>query len=243
MGFTTTIFKILKAIANERKAPPVKLTPYVTANTAQDVPNELKEWDKGCRYVASGLNIPIGFEYRNGQGDTSRRKMNVHHFIDHVDGIRYVRGLCHARNEERTFRENRMSEVMELQTGEIHKRPSSFFDKYCLFDTPEKQKLQVLLHILMFLARADRRFAESEMVVLKTVISDHGPIRDRNKLEVYAFSKNIDRDEFFEAVDALEKMDAATIQYLVDRADEIIKSDGRVTPKEREMFAALKQFV
>lgn len=240
MKLISAFTSFLRTIANQRKAPPKKLIAYKhTKNIEEKSDPDIKKWEKECKYLAWGLNLPIGFEYSDGNHNITRRKVDVKQFIRHMDSMRYIEGLCYMRNEMRTFKESRMSEIIELESGDIYNNPSEFYDKYCLFDTPEKQTLQVILHILIFLARIDNKYTVQEKHIIHSTINKYITSPHDEEIYNYALRRKADKDEFLNAVDRLEQMDEKTIAHIIKTAEEIIKSDDRITVKEREMFSVL----
>jgi hypothetical protein len=240
MGLLNSLTLFLRAIARERKPPPRKLIKYRhTTNSNEQLDQDIEKWKKECCYLSWGLNLPIGFEYSDGSRNITRRRVDVKQFIRHMDSMRYIEGLCYLRNETRTFKESRMSEIIELESGNIYNKPSEFFDKYCLFDTPEKQTLQAILHILIFLARIDNKYTVPEKHIIQKTINKYVTSPHDEEIYNYALRKKADKDEFLDAVDRLEKMDEETISFIIKTAKEIIESDNRITVKEREMFSVL----
>ncbi len=64
----------------------------------------------------------IRFNYRNAQGEYSDREVTVHKVVAGEDDTYFV-GLCHMRNEPRTFRLDRVyprNKVTDTATGEIN---------------------------------------------------------------------------------------------------------------------------
>jgi hypothetical protein len=64
----------------------------------------------------------IRFNYRNTQGEHSDREVTVHKVVANADDLYFV-GLCHLRNEPRTFRLDRVhprGKVTDTATGEIN---------------------------------------------------------------------------------------------------------------------------
>lgn len=68
------------------------------------------------RAIRTGWELcRIAFEYEDAEGDWSSRKVTVHSVTR-----TYIKGECHQRRAERTFRLDRiLSDVTDLDTGEI----------------------------------------------------------------------------------------------------------------------------
>lgn len=64
----------------------------------------------------------IRFNYRNSEGEYSDREVTVNKVVASADDLYFV-GLCHLRNEPRTFRLDRVyprNKVTDTATGEIN---------------------------------------------------------------------------------------------------------------------------
>lgn len=62
----------------------------------------MDRWEQGLSTVWRGSE-DIEFTYENRRGEKSRRKVTLSSVMVDATGGVYLRGLCHLRNEERTF--------------------------------------------------------------------------------------------------------------------------------------------
>lgn len=68
------------------------------------------------------LRLELEFSYMNAEGEASRRRVSVRAVKAFNHGA-WIRGYCHLRNEDRTFRIDRMSNCVNIATGEIFDDP------------------------------------------------------------------------------------------------------------------------
>lgn len=262
MSFFSRIATCLRLFILDRKDEPPKLvayavTPEISENPEEDlefVQNQfparvdlpkqknrsLEEWRNRCSVLVSGISVPIGMKYGDSFNDYTARKIDVKKLIRGDNGQRYVIGFCHLRNAYRNFREDRIIEVVALETGEIYTNPGEFFDFYAVFSTPSLEKLQVFVHILSYLARADRRFDECEMDVISELIGLYAPAESRARIIDYAKNHKVTKSDFLGEIEKLSYFEFEEVNRLVVYAERLIKADGKVSKKEQEFFDALK---
>jgi len=74
----------------------------------------LHEWEKDLSTIWRGAPKTIEFSYESFKEEKTRRKVDVRKIVKNSRGIIYLRGFCHLRNEERTFRaDNITSKILE----------------------------------------------------------------------------------------------------------------------------------
>lgn len=71
-------------------------------------PRSIEEWRADLTTIWAGDTATISFTYQNNDGDKSRRKVDVDEIQRDRNGEIYLLGLCHSRNERRTFRVSRI---------------------------------------------------------------------------------------------------------------------------------------
>lgn len=200
----------------------------------------LEAWRNKCTVLISGINIPIGMTYIDAKGDETKRKIDVKKIFRSGDLDRYFTGFCYLRVATRTFREGRIQEIIELRTGEVI-QPKIFFDRYGIFGGAKMEELQIIIHILLYLARADRSFIDAEKTVLSEVIGQYCTGHQKELIEEYAFNHRLQKQDYLNEVSRLRFMDRAVVSFLLAKAEELISVDGKITQKEREFFNILKQ--
>jgi hypothetical protein len=201
--------------------------------------HEIANWQARCQVLISGINVPVGMTYVDAKGDETKREVGVQKLIR--DGeLRYIQGFCYLRQACRAFREDRAQEIIELETGEVHASPVSFFDKYGIFNTPRLEELQVMLHILIYLAKADRKFCDAEKGFISQFVS--GYCKDPQKTSVlnYVDSHKVKKQDFVDEASKLAHMPEEMVRRILSTAETLTRIDNKVTPKERELFDLLK---
>lgn len=224
----------------------LNLVMHVYPSTA-DLPSDdsartpaIRNWQNTCQVLISGISIPIGIDYVDAKGDFTKRQVTVYKIIRSEGQLRYLTGFCHLRSSTRTFMEERIGEIIDLETGEIFERPAVFFDKYSLFDSPEMEKLQIALHILSYLARADRKFVDSEKGFLSKFIGEYCSGGKRAMIEDYAFNHKVKKADFLNEISKLNYIDETFAKSVVDKSKALIEIDGKVTKGEESLFSLLQ---
>lgn len=74
--------------------------------------------------MVKGLNRAISFSYRDRYGRITSREANVHAIHGDTDWVPIaLTARCHLRRAERTFLLDRMSDLVDLSTGEVIESP------------------------------------------------------------------------------------------------------------------------
>jgi WYL domain len=74
------------------------------------------------------IKSKISFEYLNSDGARSNRTVDVED-IYLSNGSYYIKGYCNLRNENRTFRVDNMSNIVDLTSGEEFKTHNEYLEK------------------------------------------------------------------------------------------------------------------
>lgn len=195
----------------------------------------LHAWRQRCKTILSGVSITVGMSYLSANGNSTNRKVEIKKIFR--DGpSRYFTGFCFFREAFRTFREDRIAEITDLGTGEVFPSAKAFFDRYGIFNSPKMEELQVILHVLIYLARADRKFVEEEKAIISDIISQYCSPQQKKLVEDYAFCHKPTKQDYLGEVGKLAYMDAGVAMFLIRKAEELIKADGKVAAKEQELF-------
>lgn len=213
------------------------------ADLPQKSNEKLKKWQDGCIVLISGISIPVGMKYEDSQGETTSRKIEVKKIYRSSDGIDYLSGFCYLRKAYRNFRTDRISEIVSLETGEIYRSPQAFIEQYGIFSTPQLEKLQIFIHILSYLARADRNFDDCELNIISALVDDYAQGESKERILSYARSHKPTKKDYLAEVEKLRFFDRKDLSYLVIMAERLINADGKVTKKESEFFDVLKSSV
>lgn len=120
-------------------------------------------------------------EYGKANGEQSQRVVTCQRLDDHAGTI-YLWAYCHLRTQKRQFRVDRIIAVFDVETGEEHASPISFFSNYRADVTHASQPgwglsvrrrsdFLALLNVLVFLARCDREYHPLERAALEQIVA------------------------------------------------------------------------
>lgn len=79
----------------------------------------------------------VKFDYCDADGKCTTRTVNCYR-VWHDDKCTYVQGWCTLRNELRTFRTERMSNLLEVRTAKRISDPISYFDHFADHEAPRR---------------------------------------------------------------------------------------------------------
>jgi hypothetical protein len=126
------------------------------------------------------LNAHLRFDYSDGDNKKTSRSVVMRQFDTALyDGI--ILGHCELRNANRTFRFNRISNCVDMETGEVISDIRTYLvGKY---DKSPERSVEILrtdyvdtLKVLCYIAKADGQFRKEEKTVitgyLQTLIRD-----------------------------------------------------------------------
>lgn len=126
---------------------------------------------KDTFYVQKTLN----FDYVDAEGERTHRTVDVK-MVDRAPNDTYLRTMCHLRGEPRIFKTSRISNCVDIETGEIinSKNLSDFlYSEYKKSPEYSIQCLQTdfsdILKILFFLGKADGRLVKAEREIIRRV--------------------------------------------------------------------------
>lgn len=90
-----------------------------------DLPGPSRE-----RHDDATLNLVVAFDYVDAEGARSHRSARIDRATRAGQGALHVEGICFAAHAVRTFRPDRMSNLVRLDTGEAIADPTSFFRRF-----------------------------------------------------------------------------------------------------------------
>lgn len=151
--------------------------------------------DEGLPEAAGDPVLPavIFIEYRNSKGELSARTVTLRS-IWTTQGVLYCGGICHLRNALRTFRVDRIAELICLATGEVPDDPARWLKEHAQFqgELPKAQTSRALrvcrdeLAVLAFIANADGYFDPDELeIALDMLMMGSRYDIDRNQAAKY----------------------------------------------------------
>ena len=129
--------------------------------------------------IASGERLSdvvgnvYGLIYCDANGDESRRRIKISH-VDYVGDTFYVGAYCFERQAYRTFRVDRMMELVNMRTGEIHDSAMDWCRGLIATGSAEEMMRMCIhdLNILGLLARCDGHLHEQEVAFMVEHVLD-----------------------------------------------------------------------
>lgn len=114
-----------------------------------------------------------GLTYSDANGDESRRRIKISH-VDYVGDTFYVGAYCFERQAYRTFRIDRMMELVNMRTGEVHDSAMDWCRGLIATGSAEEMMRMCIhdLNILGLLARCDGHLHEQEIAFMVEHVLD-----------------------------------------------------------------------
>ncbi|WP_444885026.1 hypothetical protein [Microbulbifer sp. PSTR4-B] len=234
---------------NERLEGSYQRTVETSSEEQIDSGEDYDAWEGGFWGATAPIkvNAHLQIDYKDGDGNSTTRSVKVKKFDELLSGGMVI-GFCELRRATRTFRIDRISECMDLETGECISNVRDYLiDKFELspervIDTLELEFLDVL-KILYFVAKADGQFKKGEAIViaeyLRKLVSD-----DRVNFEMVdkvLRSYDVPSLQSFKlAVGRVMKAQEIDIDLLIDCCKKIVDTQKTVHPAEK---AALEYMV
>lgn len=126
-----------------------------------------------CERLSEVVGNVYGLTYCDANGEESRRRIGISH-VDYAGDTFYVGAFCFERQAYRTFRVDRMMELINLRTGEVHDSAM----KWCrgLIATGSAEEMMRIcihdLNILGLVARCDGHLHEQEVAFMVEHVLD-----------------------------------------------------------------------
>lgn len=238
-----------------RIVPPPGPREFVPLLPLEDTDEETAQPEDGSEDVARGEHL-IGehliIRYVNAKGEESQRRIALHCVYER-SGTDYVRAYCYERLAARTFRKDRILEIIDSESGEIienlEKIAEAIADRGRPVDSLEATKRAFQLNkqgilILLFLARCDGLVHSSEEEVLLNYIDDD--CADKGVDESYALKRlkrlSPDPISYENAIRHMARFNKKEFDRVARFARRLIEADGAISPEETEFAMALQEF-
>lgn len=212
---------------------------------------------------------PISFiiEYSDFSGRNSTRRITIHQ--SGTDGTSWcLRCWCHERDAWRSFRCDRIEQLIDATTGEVHKDIIGTLAAVGVLSratadeikaneealrwhgvAPEwraaRESLEPIvadIDVLILVAKADGRRSPKETKVIFSYIRESGIEFSDDKLMRSVLGDF--RPEPTELSDLLREVEqAGRLSRLVSASIALIEADGKITPAEQEIAKALESVV
>ena len=144
----------------------------------QSTENDTDSWEGGFWDASDPKELfaHLEFEYRDGNGSISTRKVKVRQFDTELYGG-ILLGHCELRGATRTFRFDRISNCVDLETGQSIDNIKHYLTE--LYEKSPGKSAEVLatdyidvLKVLYYVAKADGQFRKEEKEVISTYVSE-----------------------------------------------------------------------
>ncbi len=225
--------KIINGDISDRPLPtPVKNTFSVPAEEV------IEEVELPSSFESIKLNSIIQIVYIDAQGQRSQRRITMYSINETLDHDYMIQAYCHERGAQRTFKLSRITELTDIETGEVFANPEKYFlDRYN--ESPigiiskAFQEMEPEILVLSFVARADGYLREKERTIIQEYIT-----RKSNKIFDIALLDGEIRRTYCESKDfreSLRKLSKRTIEErteLLELAIAIVNTDKSPDPLE-----------
>lgn len=101
---SSVIFKDTNTHSTDAKAP----------ITVQQTSSKFGDFDANLTVIWSGNTKPIEVTYAKSNGKKERRTISPKEVCYSDEGLLYIKGVCHQKNEPRTFRQDRMTTMIKV---------------------------------------------------------------------------------------------------------------------------------
>ena len=210
----------------------IKNRPLPNSISRYNIPvNEIEEINHLAAIDSVSLNSLAQISYTDAQGLKSVRRITVRTIFKTGDNDYSIDAHCHERKAERTFKLSRISELVDIETGEIFSNPSKYFldrleDSPIGYITKVLQELESEILVLTFIARADGYLRKKE----RQIISDFINVKSNQTLDMKMLDDEIrkaycDSSTFRSALKKLSQKNDVERKLIFQLATAIVQTD------------------
>lgn len=210
--------------------------------------------------LATIAGVGCVITYEDSSGAVSFRRITCWK-LSHKSGVRYLQAHCHERGRARTFRVDRVLEVVCASTGEVFNPSADFFDGYEAVNDGGgavgfglhvrlAADLKAALNVLTFLAKVDGVVVPEEQEVISQFCQAFGLRYATDDFDcdgAARFASNLAPDSatFFAAMERLTRSNAAKgLARLTRRyAERLIAADGVQHEKEFRCGLQIQEYL
>jgi len=159
---------------------------------------------KHVEYLPLEIKKSLKITYKSGNGKKTEREIDILELALAYNDDIMIEAYCHLRNSERSFYVNRMTDIVDLDTGEFITNRQKFFkhliDDYLKTDEYKqtlsniqqynfiekfKEDNNIILAIMGFIVRADGTFTTKERVIVNEYVHmlDNSPFLDEKSIK------------------------------------------------------------
>lgn len=201
----------------------------------------------GATDVAETAPIVFHLVYEDAAGNVSQRIVTVRKIEPGRSGPLLL-CFCHLRNRARRFALDRVIEVFDVSTGEIHGDPKAFFLQHPLLavaETHEDRAFRLCaddLTILTVVGAADGRFDPDEQDLLLVHVFDRygdGALEE-SRLRRRLALLTPDHASFFRALSRIQPEDGRLLRRSLRR---VVDADGEIAPAEHAFVETIEGYL
>lgn len=240
----------LRGKAKTVSVPP----PPIPDSLDLDVSNEAREEELEVlegETLADFVGVTFAILYSDAKNNQTRRRVTVREIILSANEEILIRAYCHERRAGRTFRADRIQEVVDLETGEVIDEPLAFFSAIAIPGfAPSNDETTLALsrcrpgiQILVFLARCDGNYHPAEHAAIHAFVRDYcsdlSP--DLEKLDRHFSTLHPDKENFFRALDAfVADAKDSDVDRLLSYVVGVTEADGIIHDEEFQFLVEIK---
>ena len=247
----------IHSVVGER---PYRLPPGFIPGAADPVDHDMEPEPATVLDIGPLSTVRLAIHYEDGAGERSHRVVQVKG-VQARGEDRYLYGFCELRNGFRSFRIDRIVEIVDMRTGEVPEDPQAYLAPLIDLAKPPRSPTRRKatdgllaesvngLVVLIYFANSDGELHPAERAILWDYLDWQ---KDRCSLRGSVAKPAVDalmrtmfpsRDQFAEALEALVISEHIHAQFVLDRVREIIDADGQLDEEEVERWQQLKQLL
>lgn len=199
------------------------------------------------REVRDVMGCAFAMTYIDSSGEVSRRRITVRYVSADGDTL-YLGSFCHERQAFRSFRVDRIQELIALDTGEVISDASAWINAV-LDSDPTGAAIMRSRHpisILTMLARCDGSFHQDEKDIIVDYVMDIGGYRqgiDEKVIASYVGAMFPDEKCFSRSLRYLKKWDALKVRKMMLCLRRVVDSDGVISSEESRFLDQMHALV
>jgi hypothetical protein len=204
-------------------------------------------------HISEDVGTAYYITYEDAAGEISHRRVIVRKVSKNSTGNIVLLCYCHERKAVRAFRIDRISEAVDLSTGEVIENLESHLNHICGGEISSRypvsktskilSRFRYQLNILIFLGRCDGRLHPFEMDTIFEYLMNVAFDAEIDEKEVKEFvgHQYPDHDIYFASIEKLKPRQE--LQRVLRYACRMIQADEIITPDEHRFVEEMQQFL
>lgn len=208
--------------------------------------------------------VRLAIAYLDSRMENTRRFVVVRG-VTRTNNVFYLHAHCELRNAHRTFRIDRIVEVVDMRTGEVHDNPRELFSDLILVanaTAPRKSRRsrpdpterliaesEHGLTVLLYFAQSDEKLRRGERAVIweylewqKHRCSIDGRVA-RRPLNAWMDTLLPDTEQFVAALHNLLGQESIHSLHVLAQVPEIVMADGKASDEEKQRLLELLRYM